>query len=543
MSATGTVTVPGPSGTIVLTFTGTANLGLAQQIANALAAASTNSTLTVVNYTGGSTIPPAAPGTTEELVLNATGSVTIPAAASGVTEILVLPDTVGPVTIHGNSNLEIVGGNGNITVIDPFILDLGGTNTSTGADAVTVTAADSPYLVMGGPGAVESITGLGSGTIYGGVGGDLINLTGSSGSNLVISTASVPGFGDTVFAGSGTTTVDNVVGSAGAYDIGGLGSMSVDDLGTNDTIAVRLGNVAATLGGSGALVYGGVGNLSILDTAAGSTIDGGTGGLTATIAGSNDLVFSGAATSQLDLAGSSGATIIGDTGAITVTAGSASNALVYGPTSGGGMDFIGGSGSASVFGQAGSDTITGGSGPLLAVAGANETMDVTGGGAGTTLFAGSGGSDITYAGTTGALVYVAGAGNVTLNASGSTTNNFYWAGAAGDTTATESIVGGSGNNEMVVGPGSDTLTGGSANNVYDFIATIVGTSSIASAGNTDVITNILSGNSAVDLSGGLSTMSAATAGSETTVTLSDNTKITFLGVTSSSELTGHIFSS
>jgi len=435
-------------------------------------------------------------------VLNASGSFTIPAAASGVTEILVIPDTLGPVTIHGTPGLEILGGNGNVTVIDPTIIDLGGNGTTAGADAVTVTAADSPYLVMGGPGAVNSITGLGSGTIYGGVGGNLINLTGSSGSNLVISTASVPGFGDTVFAGSGTTSVDNVVGSRGEFDIGGSGNFLVQDLGTSDTISVGLGNASVSTAGSDALVFGGTGSLVV------------------------------------DASGGTGDTIVGRSGPMTVNASSASNLLVFGAIGGPGMDFIGGSGSATVVAHAGSDTVTGGSGPLDIVAASGDTLAASGSSAGTTLF-GSANSDVTFtSGSVGSLTYVGLAGNETLNASGSSTNNVFWGG--NDPTGSESIVGGSGNDLMIAGQATDTFTGGGGNNEFLFMNSIL---SLSGGSQTNVITDFLSSSTNAVLLNGLSTVSSATASGNTTVTLSDGTKIEFIGVTSDSQLTGHIFSS
>jgi len=73
-----------------------------------------------------------------------------------------------------------------------------------------------------------------------------------------------------------------------------------------------------------------------------------------------------------------------------------------------------------------------------------------------------------------------------------------------------------------------------------FISSILGSSA-----QTDVISNFLTGTSSLVLSGGVSTVSASTGGSGagafTTLTLSDNTQITFLGVNSASQLTGHVF--
>jgi Ca2+-binding RTX toxin-like protein len=201
------------------------------------------------------------------------------------------------------------------------------------------------------------------------------------------------------------------------------------------------------------------------------------------------------------------------------------------------MDFIGGSGSATVVGQAGSDTVSGGSGPLDIFTGRNETLSASGGSGGTTLF-GASGADMNYTGSTGSLLFVAGVGNDTLNASGSSTENAYW--AAIGTPAGNSLVGGSGDNTFAAGTGPDTFSGGAADNAYVFISSILGSSA-----QTDVISNFLTGTSSLVLSGGVSTVSASTGGSGagafTTLTLSDNTQITFLGVNSASQLTGHVF--
>jgi len=539
----GTVTVPGLSGgTISLPFLGTANLGMAQQIANALAAAKTAGSLNVVAFNNGA--PPVlggTPGQTDELALSptVTGSVTVPAAPSGVTEVLVVNNT-NPVTIYGNPGLEVIGGNGNVTVIDPATIDFGGNTTTNGPDAVTVSAADSPYTVIAGPGAVESVVGLGSGTIYGGTGGDLINVSGSSGANMIISEAAS---GDTVFAGAGTTTIDNTSTSHDADDFGGSGNFYVQDLGSDDTIKAGLGNASVSMGGSSALVVGGLGSLTLdAGGATGGQVQFGIGGgtFTSSSASSGALVFTAGSVS---VAGSNTTndTIVGGTSALTVNAGTAAGLVVFGPTSGTGLDFIGGSGSAAVMVAAGSDTVDGGTGALtIAVGASNETLAAAGGSAGTTLF-GSTGSDINYTGSTGSLTFIAGLGNETLNASGSSSNNVFWGGT--DSTANNSLIGGSGNDVFVAGPGADTFTGGGGNNQYDFFASVL---SIAGSAKTDVITDFLTGSNEVALigsvPGSLTTTSSASASGTTTVTLSDGTKIEFVGVGSATQLTGHIFS-
>ena len=571
----GTVTVPGVSGsTVALSFVGTANLGLAQQIANALDAAKAGGTLVVdENYTGG-TLPSVPAGATLELILSTTvsGAVSVPAAPPGVPEVLVLPfgpgtgdETGDPhaLTISGSSALTVIGGGpGSLTIQDPNSFVVGEGVGPTDSVTATFTIADSPYNVVMGQG-FETVIAGGTGTVTGGPGTDFIDVTGAF---------------NTVFAGSGTTTVDTA--SFKSEAVGGSASvLSVFDTGFLNTVTGGSGTTNVTAAGSSLLTFGGTGSLNFLDTGVFDTISSGTGSTAVTAGGvegvvfgspssadpltvngaggfgdtvafgsaggvfssstasSNDLLFAGIGSVSVSAGNTTNDTIVGGSGALTVGAGSASGLLVFGPVAGTGMDFIGGSGSATVVGQAGADTISGGSGPLIAVTGPNETLSAAGGSGGTTLF-GANGADIGYTGSAGSLLFVAGVGNDTLNASGSSTDNTYW--AAVGTPAGNSLVGGSGDNTFAAGTGPDTFSGGAADNAYVFISSVLGGSA-----QTDVLTNFLTGNSNVLLTGGISTVSASTGGSGagafTTLTLSDNTQITFLGVSSASQLTGHIF--
>ncbi len=538
----GSVTVPGPTSPIHLTFTTPLNISLADQIALALAEAAANHTLTVVDFTSGATIPTLPSGSTEELVLSPTvsGSITVPAAASGVVEVLVLQNSQ-PITIHGAPGLEILGGDQHVTIVDPTIIDLANDGLTTNTDAVTVTAADSPYEVAMRAGS-ETVVGLGSGTIAGGVGSNLINVSGAGvgTNNLIIS----QGFNDVITAGAGSVTVDAT--GARALIQGGAGSLSVDDTGLADSIYAAAGNAAVTTGGLDALVLGSSGVLSV--NAAGGVGDtvafGAGGGTFSSSANSFEaLVFAGTGAVNVNASNTSFDTIVGDTGALNVNAGSASNLLVWGPLSGPGLNFIGGSGgsggtAATVIGQSGHDTIGAGAGPVVAWVGPNETLQASSGGGNMTLFGGAN-ADINYTASSGGLLFVANSGNETLNAAGSSTNDVMWGGI--DSTSGNSLVGGSGNDVMVAGTGADTFNTGAGSNEFVFISSVLGGSA-----QRDVITNFLGGSNSVVLSGGLSTVGSSSGGigpaSFTTLTLSDNTQITFLGVSSASQLAGHIFS-
>jgi len=571
----GTVTVPGVSGsTVALSFVGTANIGLAQQIANALAAAKTAGTLIVdENYTGGA-LPSVPAGDTLELILatSVSGVVSVPAAPPGVSEVLVLPfgpgtgdETGDPnaVTISGSPALTIMGGGpGSLTIQDPNSFVVGEGVGPTDSVTATFTLADSPYFVAMGQG-FETVFAQGTGTINGGPGTDFIDVTGASNtvfagtgtttvdtnsfkSDVVGGSASVlsvldTGFLDTVAAGSGTTNV--TASGSSLIALGGSGSLSVDDKGVFDTIAAGTGSTAVTAGGVTGIVFGSPTSENALTVdGAGGFADtvayGGAGGVfSSSTPSSNDLLFAGVGSVSVDASNTTWDTIVGGSGSLTVNAGSASGLVVFGPVAGAGMDFIGGSGSATVVGQAGSDTVSGGSGPLSIFTGPNEKLSASGGSGGTTLF-GAVGADMSYTGSTGSLLFVAGVGNDTLNASGSSTANEYW--AAIGAPAGNSLVGGSGDNTFAAGTGPDTFSGGAADNSYVFISSILGSSA-----QTDVISNFLTGTSSLVLSGGVSTVSASTGGSGagafTTLTLSDNTQITFLGVNSASQLTGHVF--
>jgi Ca2+-binding RTX toxin-like protein len=157
---------------------------------------------------------------------------------------------------------------------------------------------------------------------------------------------------------------------------------------------------------------------------------------------------------------------------------------------------------------------------------------------GAATVAGSAGGVIDYVGSTGALTYYAQAGAETVNASGSSTNNVMWAGgAAGDHDV---MIGGTGNDQLIAGPGANTLTGGGGADLFTFIN--------GNAGGADVITDFSAGGT-VNLIGygaaaaAAAQQSAVVSGGNTVITLSDNTQITFLGVTSARAFTGHIVSS
>ncbi len=95
------------------------------------------------------------------------------------------------------------------------------------------------------------------------------------------------------------------------------------------------------------------------------------------------------------------------------------------------------------------------------------------------------------------------------------------------------MIGGSGNDVMFAGTGNDTMTGGAGTNLFAF--------NNGGAGGSDVITDF-SANDVLWLTGYDSTatnaafQNAAVSNGALTVTLPDNTKVTFLGITNAGSI-------
>ena len=132
------VTVPGTgTSTISEAFNNQYNSALAQQIADALAAASNAHTLNITTTPAGVSPPaPSLPGTNQLIILGG-GDYTIPAATGGISDYVVVLDTSAPVTIHGGPNASIWGGLGPITLSDPARITIA---ESAGDVPVTITS-------------------------------------------------------------------------------------------------------------------------------------------------------------------------------------------------------------------------------------------------------------------------------------------------------------------------------------------------------------------------------------------------------------------
>ena len=150
---------------------------------------------------------------------------------------------------------------------------------------------------------------------------------------------------------------------------------------------------------------------------------------------------------------------------------------------------------------------------------------------------------LTYTGADSTVLYQAGAGNETLDASGATGGMSILGGR--DQAGVNSLVGGAGNDTFYAGSGADTMVAGGGSDKFVFYKSIIAGASVAPH---DYVSGFNAATDMVYLAGYGSAAAATaianahSAGNATTLTLSDNTKITFAGISSASSLSGHITS-
>ena len=378
-------------------------------------------------------------------------------------------------TIHGAANSTILGGNAHVTIVDPDLIVLG---EEAGNAAVTINGIGD---VLVGNNLDDTLTAAGlAGSIAGGTGTNLFRDLGAN------DTISAQGQSDTIFGGPNSATIqllgasifDNgtdlipLPGARNALVVGGSGPLTVTDAGTDDTITGGSeGALHVTLSGSTASVVGGsFGPLFVTDNGTSDTITAGGFGFTSV----------SAATSAAFVQGGAGL-----------------------------LNFVGGAGASTIIGGSGNATLTGGSGA-------------------TSLFGGAGGSMIYRNIEGGSVFYTAGIGNETIDASLSGGHGLFVGGL--DTAGQNLLMAGAGADTLNAGSGAATLFGGGGANVFNFFASLGGAAVNDVIGDWSAIDTALlvgyapgTGNDAV--------AGATTAGGSTTVTLSDNTRITFTGLT------------
>jgi Ca2+-binding RTX toxin-like protein len=199
---------------------------------------------------------------------------------------------------------------------------------------------------------------------------------------------------------------------------------------------------------------------------------------------------------------------------------------------------VAGQGAVTVNAHGADPLVYGGSGQLVYMGGAPGSPTVAGGTGRETLYAGPG-QDLTYLDgsntATGANILAAGAGNETLDASGAQHGVDLAAGCG-----TVDLIGSHGNDVFFGGSGAATMTGGGGSDAFVFGNTAGHT------GGTDIITDfggtdnfVLVGYGAAAAQTALN--AATVAGGNTMVKLSDNTTITFLGVSNPAGIRNQAF--
>jgi Ca2+-binding RTX toxin-like protein len=490
------VTVPGPHGSPAVdqTFSNFSNFSIANQIATAIAAASTLGALNITVPGPGQTVPAPPPnpvaGGVNELVVTAGGSYHIPAGSPGAPDYVVVLNNTAPVTIFGSPNTSVWGGGSQVTIVDAALTTL---SEGAGNAVATLTGAGD---VLAGNDQKDTLTAAGNAE----------SIAGGAGANLLIDS----GTNDTISA-AGVATFQLAALATNDVALGGPGASTVTDAGAGDTIFGGQGKTNVTTSGSNASVVGGSAELDVTDKGSGDKIAAGTAAAFVTLAGSGALVSGGVGTAGASLS------VIDHGTSDTIVAGSAftavttsSGSFVQGGT--GPLNFVGGTGPSTIIGGSGDSSIFGGAGL-------------------TSLLGGNGGA-VTYVNTTGGGLFYAGRlGNETIDASLSKgTNTIY---GSNDPSGHNLLVGGVGADYINAGAGSDTMVGNGGANAFYFFKTVVGPNA------NDFISDFSSLDNVLLVGYGPGFTTSTTAGS-TTITLSDHTKITFSGVTDPGALNGRI---
>ena len=398
-------------------------------------------------------------------------------AAAALTVSLTLdPSAAGSFSNLGGGSVSANGGTYSVTgtaaAVNAALQGLGFSSTQSGLTSPEF------QVTLNSQGTDATLYGTGSG---GGITGS------SSGESLVgqkagavVTAASVGG--DTLIAGPSGETLD------------GSGASS--------------GDVFFGAASGGTVFKGGLGHDTMVGGGGSNTVTSGTGG---------SVIFLG---SGQNLVQSQGAdTIVGSSGNDTIQAGGAAVTLFAGS---GTTSFTGGSAASTVIGGSGGLTVSGGAGggAFFGSASGNNLLQS---GSGTAFLAGAGSGDQLIATGNASDILVAASGNETLDAAGSAGNNILYGGSGADVVRL-----GSGANTFLAGSGSAAITAGSGSAMFDFMAGIGGSVTIAGFdANRDQLGLFGYGNG--EAASALA--NASVAGGNTTLSLSDGTQITLLGVT------------
>ena len=283
-------------------------------------------------------------------------------------------------------------------------------------------------------------------------------------------------------------------------------------------------------GGSGTVAAGGGNNLIVISPAdkGGWSINTGNGNDQILALGSgDDTINPGGGNNAISLG--DGNNVVESTGDDTVVAGSGAETiaafgpqiLIYGNASK--LNFTDVSGSATVIGGTGSDTFFGADGPDFVRGGTGGNNFLMAGFGGATLYGGGNGDQLYANGDQGQALHAGGGNETLVGAFSGGADTFY--GGSGKTQ----IIGGSGNDTFVAGTGAATVTAGIGQDMFVF--------NNGQAGGKELVFNFTSGQDTIDLQGyGKHAIDQAldsqkVKGNTDTITLSDNTQVTFVGVT------------
>ena len=341
------------------------------------------------------------------------------------------------------------------------------------------------------PGYEDAVIGAGGlATVFGSGGNNesilknngALTFIATAGSGTVVAGGSVQIYGQTYYYGSDIILPASDAGNWGVATGNG-----------NDTVvAAGAGNDSIAAGGGTNNIQLGGGSDQILTTGF-DIIQGGSGSATVSaLAGGHDRIVAGSGNFDVTASGNAIVVMLAGTGSDTFTGGSGI-AIIHGGTGGNNL-LTAGTGPTTLFGGGSGDRLTAGGAHQILIAGAGaETLQ----GAATgfdRLRAGAGADSLGASGNYN--VFIGGLGTATMNASGSH-NEFLFINAG------------------KAGGGSDTITGFNSTDKIAVYAYAPGEVAYAVKNQT------------------------ALSGGSTTVTLTDNTKITFTGL--STQLTAQNF--
>lgn len=465
-----TVTVTGADNTVLtVQMNGVTNYQVAQQFAAVINGAAGSGTLSAFNVASGTSLPPVPAGNVgEAVILSAPSPVTIPGGYSFLTDVA---STATTVTGSASVADSILAGTGGVTfnagAASGLFVAGGGANVFNGLSVAGANGGTGSYAVTTGDGNDTINTGVGNDTVDAGAGANVITL--GAGASVVTSTG-----------------VDSITGGSGAGTV--------------------------TLMGSGATVQSGTGALTVNDQGSGNFVTIGSLFGTQTVLNSNSTIFGGT-NGTYSLQGATNASVVGGGGDMVSL--SDSTATVY---AGSGSDTVEIFGTSPELGHPSTDlsqlTFVGSAGHSVVI-GNYIPVTLTGADGGSVQFSSQFGGSLLSVGT-----------GAEIDARGSLGGDTFFGGSGANT-----ILGGVGADTFVLGSGATSITGESAavGKIYDFIASNTG-------GATDVITDFkvsdrigVSGYTANAAADVLKT--ATVSGGSTTITLSDQTRITLQNYT------------